>query len=85
MNFIMSIIFGALVGWLSSIIIKTNSSQGLLGDVLLGIVGSIVGGLIFNYFGQPGVNGFNLYSLLVGVIGSIVFVAIGKAVMRMIA
>lgn len=78
MGFILWIIFGAIVGWLASMIMKTNDSQGSLGDIILGIVGSIVGGFLFNLMGQPGVTGFNLYSVMVSVIGAVVIIFIGR-------
>jgi uncharacterized membrane protein YeaQ/YmgE (transglycosylase-associated protein family) len=82
-NILVTLVFGALVGWLASIVAKTNSQQGLLGDVVLGIIGSLVGGMLFNLFGEPGVSGFNLYSIIVGVIGALVFLVIGRAFMRL--
>jgi uncharacterized membrane protein YeaQ/YmgE (transglycosylase-associated protein family) len=79
MNIIVWLIFGAIAGWLASILMKTDASQGSLGDIVLGIVGSIVGGFVFNLFGEPGVTGFNLYSILVSVIGSAIVIYIGRA------
>lgn len=79
MNIIVWLIFGAIVGWLASVLMKTDASQGSLGDIVLGIVGSIVGGFVFNLFGEPGVTGFNLYSILVSVIGSAIVIYIGRA------
>ena len=79
------LIFGAIVGWLASVIVGSNNSQGLIGDVILGIIGSMAGGWIMDYFGKPGVTGFNLYSILVGVIGAIVFVIIGRALLKLVS
>jgi uncharacterized membrane protein YeaQ/YmgE (transglycosylase-associated protein family) len=70
---------GAVAGWLASVIMKTNESQGTMGDIILGIIGAIAGGFVMNLFGAQGVNGFNLYSLLVAVLGSIVVIYIGRA------
>lgn len=70
MNLILWIILGAVAGWLASIVAKTNDSQGTLGDIVLGIIGAVVGGWIMNFVGQPGVTGFNLYSLLVAAGGA---------------
>lgn len=47
-------------------------------DIMLGIVGAIVGGLVMNLFGQGGVNGFNLYSLFVSVVGAIIVIALAR-------
>lgn len=78
MNFLIWIVFGAIAGWIASMIMKTNASQGTLMDIILGIVGAIVGGLVMNLIGQPGVTGFNLYSMLVAVIGACVVIFIGR-------
>lgn len=80
MSFIAWIVFGALAGWMASAIMK--SGHGLLEDIILGIIGAIVGGFIVNSFGGAGVTGFNLYSLVVAVIGAAVVIAIGRAVHR---
>jgi uncharacterized membrane protein YeaQ/YmgE (transglycosylase-associated protein family) len=49
-----------------------SSGQGLVLDIVLGIVGAVVGGLIFSFFGATGVTGFNIWSLIVAIIGSLV-------------
>ncbi|ADI14995.1 GlsB/YeaQ/YmgE family stress response membrane protein [Truepera radiovictrix] len=76
------IVFGALAGWIASLIMKTNREQGLLTDIIVGIVGAFIGGFIFNLFGATGVTGFNIGSLLVAIIGAVVLLAIVKAVRR---
>lgn len=76
MNILVWIIFGALAGWLTSLIVKTNARQGFVADVLLGVIGAVVGGFIMNFFGQSGVTGFNLYSLIVAVIGAVAVVSL---------
>lgn len=80
MGILLWIIFGALAGWIASIIMKTDHSQGTISDIIMGIIGAIVGGFIMNQLGQSGVNGFNLYSLAVAVIGAIVVIYIGRMV-----
>lgn len=82
MNFILWILFGALVGWLASIVMKTDAQQGWLINIIVGVVGAFVGGLVFQMFGAQGVTGFNIYSILVATIGAIVSLAIVKAVVR---
>ena len=77
MNILLWIIFGAVAGWLASMIAKT--SQGLLVDIIVGIVGAFIGGFVFNAFGSGGVSGFNLYSLLVAVVGAVILLLIVKA------
>lgn len=69
MSLLYLVFFGSIVGWLTTRLLGA-SKQGLFGNIILGILGSIVGGWIMNYFGKPGVYGFNLYSIMVGVIGA---------------
>lgn len=80
MNIILWIIFGAIAGWIASAIVKSNNGIGM--DILLGIVGAVVGGFIMQFFGRTGVTGFNLYSLVVAVIGAAVVVSIGRLLTR---
>lgn len=79
MGIILWIIFGALAGWIASIIMKTNAQQGAILNIAVGIVGALVGGFLMNSLGESGVSGFNLYSLLVAVLGAVIFIAILKA------
>jgi uncharacterized membrane protein YeaQ/YmgE (transglycosylase-associated protein family) len=59
---------------------NTDAEQGTLLNIIVGIVGSVVGGYLFQTFGQTGVTGFNIYSLLVAVIGSMALLGIVKIV-----
>ena len=78
MGILLWIIFGALAGWIASIIMKTDSGQGTVSDIIMGIIGAVVGGFIMNLLGQSGITGFNLYSLAVAVIGAIVVIYVGR-------
>jgi uncharacterized membrane protein YeaQ/YmgE (transglycosylase-associated protein family) len=80
MGIITWIIIGGLAGWLASVIVGSNSQQGCLVDIGVGVVGALVGGFLFSIIGGTGVTGFNLYSLLVATIGAIVFLLIVRAV-----
>lgn len=80
MNFITWIIFGAISGWLASVLMKSDG--GLLSDILMGIIGAIVGGFVFNSLGQSGVTGFNVYSILVSVLGASLVIFLGRLVKR---
>lgn len=82
MNIILWIIFGALAGWIASLVMKTNAQQGLLMDIVVGIVGAFIGGFLMGLFGGSGVTGFNLPSLLVAIIGAIVLLFIVKTLRR---
>jgi uncharacterized membrane protein YeaQ/YmgE (transglycosylase-associated protein family) len=77
MGLLLWIIFGGIAGWLASVIMRSNN--GMLWDILLGIVGGVLGGFIMTLFGQPPAGGFDLYSLLVAVIGAVVLIWIGRA------
>ena len=80
MGILLWIIFGALAGWIASVIMKTNYSQGTATDIVLGIVGSVVGGFLLGTVGMSGVTGFNFQSLLVAVLGAVVVIYIGRAI-----
>jgi uncharacterized membrane protein YeaQ/YmgE (transglycosylase-associated protein family) len=64
------IVLGAIAGWLGSMLVN-KQGEGLFLDIVLGIVGALVGGWIFAAVGSTGVTGFNLWSLLVSVLGSV--------------
>lgn len=82
MGFLAWIVLGLVAGWLASVFMKTNNSQGALKDILMGVLGSVVGGWIMNFFGQPGVTGLNLYSVVVSMVGAIALIWIGRALSR---
>jgi len=65
------IVLGGIAGWIASLIAGNNARQGLLGNILVGIVGGMLGGFILNLLGVDGVTGFNLWSLLVVLLGSV--------------
>jgi uncharacterized membrane protein YeaQ/YmgE (transglycosylase-associated protein family) len=72
MSFFAWIILGLVAGFIGSKLVNRRG-EGILLDVLLGVVGALVGGWLFRLFGAAGVNGLNLYSLFVAVIGSVAF------------
>ena len=82
MGIILWIVFGALVGWIASMIMKTDAEQGAGLNIIVGIVGAMLGGWIMSIVGKSGVNGFNLYSFLVALLGAVVLIAIVKAIRR---
>jgi uncharacterized membrane protein YeaQ/YmgE (transglycosylase-associated protein family) len=82
MQILLWIVFGALVGWIASLIMGTDAEQGALLNIIVGIVGAVLGGWIMSAFGQTGVTGFNLYSFVVALLGSIVLIALVRAVRR---
>ena len=67
MNILVWIIFGAIAGWLASIIMGRNAQMGAIANIIVGVIGAVIGGFIMTAFGSAGVNGFNLYSMIVAV------------------
>jgi len=72
MNIILWIIFGALAGWIASMIMKTNAEQGALANIIIGIVGAFIGGFLSSLLGGPAISGFSLTSLFIAVLGAVV-------------
>ena len=81
MSFLAWVVLGLLAGFIGSKIVN-KQGEGLMLDILLGIVGAVVGGWLFNTFGASGVTGLNLYSLVVAVIGSVVLLVVYHAIRR---
>ena len=71
MSFVSWIILGLIAGFVGSKIVN-KQGEGLVRDIVLGILGAIVGGFLFNLVGARGVTGLNLYSMMVAVVGSVV-------------
>lgn len=82
MGILLWIVFGALVGWIASLVMRTDAQQGAFLNVVVGIVGAVLGGWLMSFFGQTGVTGFNVYSFAVALVGAIVLIALVRAVRR---
>lgn len=78
MSFIAWIVLGLISGFIASKTVN-KSGEGFFLDVILGIVGALIGGWLFNEFGMAGVSGVNLYSLLVAVVGAVVVLVVYHA------
>jgi uncharacterized membrane protein YeaQ/YmgE (transglycosylase-associated protein family) len=81
MSFLAWIVLGLIAGFIGSKIVN-KSGEGILMDIVLGILGAVAGGWLFNEFGHSGVTGLNLYSLLVAVIGAVILLVIYHAIRR---
>ena len=81
MSFLAWIVLGLIAGFIASKIVN-RSGEGIFLDILLGIVGAVIGGWVFTKFGAAGVTGVNLYSILVAVVGSIIFLLVYHTVRR---
>ena len=65
------IVLGALAGWIASMIMGKNKEMGAAANIIVGIIGAFVGGFLVNILGGQGLTGFNLWSLIVAVIGAV--------------
>jgi len=81
MSFLAWIVLGLVAGFIGSKMVN-KTGEGILLDIILGIVGAIVGGWLFNIFGAAGVTGLNLYSLLVATLGAVVLLVVYHAIRR---
>ena len=81
MSFLAWIVLGLVAGFIGSKLVN-HTGEGLIRDVLLGVVGAFIGGYLFSLFGASGVTGLNLYSVLVAVVGAVVFLVIYHALFR---
>jgi len=67
-----AIVIGGLAGWVASMIMKTDASMGLVANIVVGIIGAIIGNLLLPVFGIGGTTGFSLWSFIVAVVGAVV-------------
>jgi uncharacterized membrane protein YeaQ/YmgE (transglycosylase-associated protein family) len=81
MHLIAWLILGLVAGFIASKIVN-KSGEGLIRDILLGIVGAFAGGYLFRLVGGRGVTGLDLYSLIVAVVGSVVVLVLFHALRR---
>jgi uncharacterized membrane protein YeaQ/YmgE (transglycosylase-associated protein family) len=81
MSILAWIILGLLAGFIGSKLVN-KTGEGVVLDIALGIVGAMVGGFLFTRFGAPGVTGMNIYSLLVAVVGAVLFLIAYHAIRR---
>ena len=81
MSFLAWIVLGLIAGFIASKIVN-KSGEGIFLDILLGIVGAVIGGWVCTRFGAAGVTGVNLYSILVAVVGSIIFLLVYHMIRR---
>jgi uncharacterized membrane protein YeaQ/YmgE (transglycosylase-associated protein family) len=81
MSLIAWIVLGLIAGFIASKLVN-KSGEGMFLDILLGVVGAVVGGWLFRTFGMPGVTGLNIYSILIAVVGAAVFLIVYHALTR---
>ena len=81
MSIVAWLVLGLIAGFIGSKLVN-KSGEGFFLDIALGIVGAIVGGWLFSLFGMRGVTGLNIYSLIVAVVGAVVFLVVYHAIRR---
>lgn len=72
MGFIAWIVLGGVAGWIASMIMKTNENMGIFANIIVGVIGAGIGGFVMNLIGGEGVDGFNIWSLLVAILGAVI-------------
>jgi uncharacterized membrane protein YeaQ/YmgE (transglycosylase-associated protein family) len=81
MPIVIWILLGLIAGFIASKIVN-RTGEGALLDIVLGIVGAVVGGWLFHSFGMPGVTGLHLYSVIVAALGAILFLVVYHLIAR---
>lgn len=83
-NILVWIIVGGIAGWLASLVMRTNREQGLLEDIVIGIVGGLLAGFLLDVLdiGEGAVTGLNIGSIFAAFIGAVILLAIIRAVRR---
>lgn len=73
------IVLGGLAGWIASMLAGSDAQQGVIGNIVVGIIGGLLGGFVLQLFGIDGITGFNLWSFVVAVVGAVLALWIWKA------
>ncbi|HWQ32021.1 MAG TPA: GlsB/YeaQ/YmgE family stress response membrane protein [Blastocatellia bacterium] len=81
MSILAWIVLGLIAGFIASQLVN-NRGEGVVMDIILGIVGAVLGGFLFNQFGMSGVTGLNIWSIIVSIIGAVILLFIYHAVRR---
>ena len=81
-NILLWLILGGLAGWIASMVMKRDAQMGTVANIVIGIVGAVLGGFLFNLFGLQGTTGFNLWTLLVAIVGSVVLLFLIRVLRR---
>jgi uncharacterized membrane protein YeaQ/YmgE (transglycosylase-associated protein family) len=82
MSILSWLVVGLIAGVLAKYVVPGEGPGGLLGDIVVGIIGAFIGGWVFHQFGEPGVNGLTLWSILVAFVGAVILLFILRAITR---
>lgn len=80
MGIVAWIVIGGLAGWVASMIMGRDEKQGLLGNIVVGVLGGLVGGFVVELLGGEGVSGFNIWSFVVALIGAVILLWLKKLI-----
>ncbi len=73
-----ALIIGGLAGWVASMIMKTDGSMGIMMNIVVGVIGAVIGNLLLPVFGIDGTTGFSVWSFIVALIGAILLLFVVK-------
>lgn len=82
LSFLGWIIIGGLAGWVASKFMGTDAEQGVLANVIVGVIGAFLGGFVMNMVGGQGITGFNMWSFLVALLGAVILLWIIRLLRR---
>jgi uncharacterized membrane protein YeaQ/YmgE (transglycosylase-associated protein family) len=82
MSILSWLVVGVIAGFLAKFVVPGEGPGGVIGDLVLGIIGAIIGGWLFNMLGHSAADGINLYSILVALVGAVILLFIGRAFSR---
>jgi uncharacterized membrane protein YeaQ/YmgE (transglycosylase-associated protein family) len=82
MGIISWIVVGIIAGWLAKFVVPGEGPGGVLGDLIIGVIGAVLGGWLWNYFGHVGATGINIPSIIVAFVGSVILLFIARALTR---
>ena len=80
MGFLAWVVLGGISGWLASMVMGTNAKMGALANIVVGIIGAVLGGALFDFIGGYGVTGFNIHSIWVSFVSACALLFIAKRV-----
>ena len=81
MGIVAWLVLGLVAGFLASLLVN-KQGEGMLMDIVLGVVGAVVGGFVAHFAGFSGITGFNLYSILIAIGGAVVVLVLYHALVR---
>ena len=82
MGIIAWLVLGALSGWIANRLMGKSSSSGLIDNIIVGIIGSFIGGFVFNFFGAQTITGLNAYRVFVAVVGACILLWVINQIRR---